>query len=273
MKNNNVIITGVPRSGTTFLCKWITENSTAIALNEPINRKSFLDHLADITQMLQDEFAKVRQSIVIDGIAPARVKEGKMIDNAYNIVNGKRKLQIERQLIQIKKTVDNDFILMFKHCAEFTNTLAALALSFPTIALVRNPLYLLQSWNTVDIPVSKGKVALSEMFSPELIEELHRENNLLSKQIVILDWYFDKYINTQDILLLRYENLMTEGVELIKSKLHLDVTPAAFKNRNTSLLQEKSIIKNYLDKLNQKERSYHKLYKAEDIEQLFADAH
>ena len=58
--------------------------------------------------------------------------------------------------IAIDKPLSARFTLLIKHNALFAALLPRLTESFPCLALVRNPLSVLASWQTVDLPVHPG---------------------------------------------------------------------------------------------------------------------
>ena len=64
------------------------------------------------------------------------------------------------------------FTLVVKHNAAFAAGISVLAERFPTVAIVRHPLAVLASWQTVPHPVSQGRVPAGEHNDPVLRDAL-----------------------------------------------------------------------------------------------------
>ena len=100
---------------------------------------------------------------------------------------GLRQLRGEWGEIAIVKSLSARFTLLIKHNALFAALLPWLPPSFSCVALVRNPLAVLASWQTVDLPVHQGRIPAGEQFDHHLHRTLEREPGVLQRQIVILD--------------------------------------------------------------------------------------
>jgi hypothetical protein len=72
----------------------------------------------------------------------------------------------------------------------FTALLEGLTHCFPTYALVRNPLSVLASWNSVALPVRQGRLPMAERLDPSLRRMLRRRSDRFERQICLLGWFF-----------------------------------------------------------------------------------
>src|SRR4051812_14424558 len=80
----NIIITGIPRSGTTLTCYLLNQLPNTIALHEPYNPFYYADEGAPQTQLVDDIdafFARTRQSLLTTGNAQSKQFKGQIPDN------------------------------------------------------------------------------------------------------------------------------------------------------------------------------------------------
>lgn len=214
LDTGDIILTGVPRSGTTLACKLLSNIPDVVALNEPIrggqfrSREEALDGIAEF-------YATTRQSILEKGVATARAVGGKMTDNHFARVRGKRERLVTKQEIKINKDLTPDFILACKHNALFTILQDQLLSDYPVFAFVRNPVAVLGSWGSVNVPVSRGVVRAMDHLLPEVSGELNQLGSLEERQLFILDWYFRCYLELPRKNVIKYEQVVaTNGAAL-----------------------------------------------------------
>ena len=141
--------------------------------------------------------------------------------------------------------------MLVKHNALFAALLPRLAVSFPLLALVRNPLSVLASWQTVDLPIHQGRIPVGERFDPELCRALDREPEPLRRQIVVLNWFFARYrAHLPPEHVIRYEELIgSGGLALFRLLGHAGAEPVTLKSRNDSALYDKAMIGTLLEAL------------------------
>lgn len=271
-KGHDKIITGVPRSGTTMLCSVLCDIAGTIALNEPVDGHFFPNPQA-AKSAIRNHFQKFRRSLYFEGKAVARTKSGQIVDNAYSRRGeGDRQLVIKRTSVQFQKTLQPDFTLLMKHCAEFTLLLPGLTQDFEVYALVRNPLALLSSWRSVQVPVSKGKVAKADRLAPDFQAALQKLENqdLLSRQLYILSWYFEQYSQLPSSHIIFYEELVLNPEKTIRQILG-GKTPGklevgSLQNRNASYYDPQ--VKELSSRLLASEGAYWNFYTREQVELL-----
>jgi len=242
MKNKNIMLLGLQRSGTTLACHLLNKLPEVVALNEPLAPVEFKN---DSTEIMLERIRlfcdKQRSSLIGNGIAVSKTKGGKVPDNhmsKYNKETGKRIDIIDGRLLQTKKQLSNDFTLVIKHCAFFVGILDKLVNAFPCYAVIRNPLSTLLSWNTLEFKVSNGYAPAAERFDIELRQMLGCEKDKLERQIKLLTWFYDKifnYIPGENIIY--YEELISSsGKELTKILPQATVLSETLNSKNNNEL-------------------------------------
>ena len=167
------LLSGVPRSGTSLCCRLAGELPDTVALSEPIRRKAVGGMETPRGACLRiGEFAEqARARLLTERRAPTVQVEGRLDDNrsaSRYTDSGLRRLRAEWGEIAIDKPLSTRFALLIKHNALFAALLPHLVESFSCLALVRNPLAVLASWQTVDLPVSRGRIPAGEELDPAL---------------------------------------------------------------------------------------------------------
>ena len=213
---NDVILAGVARSGSTLACYLLNKTPDAIALLEPIEPKEVITLSDDkVITFLNHFFTEQRESIKINRFAKSKSTKGQVPDNLMGDVDkktGKRKNILDGKSIEIKKKLNNNFSLIIKQPGMFTGMLGLLKHHFPCYATIRNPLSVLQSWNTVDMAVTNGHAPAAEECDPSLKELLANESDVYNRQILLLSWYFEQFHNhLANENIIRYEEVINSG--------------------------------------------------------------
>jgi hypothetical protein len=236
----NIILTGLPRSGSSMLCVLMSKHPDVVALNEGLKLGGHLN-VPSMVMFVAAEFDRIRDQILTTGTAPARHKDGQQVDNHFS-PGEDRKLLLKKSNIDVGQPATETFGLAFKHNAAFLMALPGLVDRFgalSVIATIRNPLSVLGSWGSVPVPVSEGRIRHAKNLAPELEEQLKSTDDLLEKQLLILNYYFSqfqKWIPREQII--RYEDLCGRPVETLGRAFpqwdwtNLGLRPTA--NRNAS---------------------------------------
>lgn len=260
----NLLLTGIPRSGTTLACRLLSEVSNVVALNEPMWPDQFTNRPESI-QAIHDNLKKLRFSLITDGIGIARTTRGHITDNAYSETKDGRQRIVERGPLHFEKELSEDFKLILKHCAEFTLLLPELNESFHCYAIIRNPLALLGSWASVNVPVSRGKVAKSAKLLPAFHQQLEGIEGLLPKQLYILDWYFSQYKGFSSEQIIKYEDIIATQGGALSPIVDKDVFDNTLKDRNTSPLYDPEFLSEASKALINSEGAYWTYYPKEEV--------
>jgi hypothetical protein len=266
--NNNIILSGVPRSGTTLICKLLCECPNVIALNEPFPGSVFDTRESSLTH-INEAFHTFRRNLLTTKKAPLRTNNGVITDNAYSVSESHREKLVHRTEVYFDKPLSPDFTLILNQNAEFTLLLPEIAKVHPFYAVIRNPLDLLSSWNTVNIPVSRGKVAKADRLLPSLPARYNQKETLYEKQVEILDWYFDQYRRIDRDHIIRYEELIdSQGKNLrtIIGNIELPVWNLHSKNNNP--LYDNTLRGTFLQLLIDRQGAYMHYYSEQDLMEL-----
>ncbi len=275
MAGREIALTGVPRSGTTLCCRLLGEASDTVALFEPMEVRdlSGSDHPAALA-MVADFFQTSRHSLLETGRARTQQVNGALPDNPFSScqdAGGKRAHEAVLGDIAINKSLRPDFTLVVKHNAAFTALLPGLAERFETWAVIRNPLAVLASWHSVDLPVSAGRLPAGERLDAGLRDQLALQPVAEERQLMILEWFYSRY---RDFLpadrVIRYEEVVATagGVLAHATGTPVPVTPLA--GRNRSDLYDPSWCLAAAARLLAKEGAWRHFYSAADVEVLAA---
>lgn len=213
----DLIVTGIPRGGTTLTAALIDNLSDSICLSEPHWQAKwfFEEKNADkLVQLVKKDYKKVRSKILHkEPIIDKRNSDGTPVTNYFGTKrkgsNKKNKIRQKRSIIFPNQS--ENFMLGMKHNAHYTCILPELIQSdhFSVIAVMRHPVPTILSWLSLDLPISKGQLPAAEKVWAELREITESKDNLLKKQVRIYDLFCQRYLDLQDkIHLLKYEDIV-----------------------------------------------------------------
>ena len=269
------LLSGVPRSGTSLCCRLAGELPDTVALSEPIRRKAFggMDTPHGACARIGGFAELARAQILAERRAPSVQVGGRLDDNrtaSRHTDAGLRRLTGEWGEIAIDKPLSARFTLLIKHNALFAALLPGLTKSFSCLALVRNPLSVLASWQTVDLPVHRGRIPAGEELDRDLHQTLEREPEVLGRQLIVLDWFFGQFhahLDPENII--RYEDVVESGgVALFRRLGHAGARPAELTSRNHSARYNSSMIDTLLKPLVDSEGHWTRFYSREDCERV-----
>ncbi len=242
MPANTWLLSGIPRSGSSLCCRLAGGLPNTVALSEPMRQDAFngADTREAAGQCIEDFAARARAQIKAEGRAPSTQVDGGLDDNMVARLPsaGLRPRRAGQGEIAVRKPLSSDFTLFIKHNALFAALLPTLARSFHCLALVRNPVAVLASWQTVDLPVNRGRIPAGERFDPGLRNALSDEPDTLRRQVIALNWFFAAYGKCLDSgHILRYEELVSSRAMALFRLIGKGAEPGiALENRNGSPL-------------------------------------
>ena len=269
------LLSGVPRSGTSLCCRLAGELPDTVALSEPIRRKAFggMDTPHGACARIGDFAEQARAQVLAERRASSVQVGGRLDDNrtaSRHTDAGLRRLTGEWGEIAIDKPLSARFTLLIKHNALFAALLPRLTESFSCLALVRNPLSVLASWQTVDLPVHRGRIPAGEELDRDLHQTLEREPEVLRRQLIVLDWFFGQFhahLDPENII--RYEDVVESGgVALFRRLGHAGARPAELTSRNHSARYNSSMIDTLLKPLLNSGGHWTRFYSHEDCERV-----
>jgi len=278
MSERDIVLTGIPRSGTTLACWLLNQLPEVVALVEPPMGVRFWLGRWDrrlASAGIRQFFNKVRERIATGSTVPSFHIDGEIPTNP---VEEQRVGRLRRPLarlgrVPVAKSLSGRFWLIVKHPAPFTVLLNELVEHFPVYAIVRNPLAVLASWNSVSLPVNKGHVPAAEWFDPSLRRTLSRISDRWERQLYLLDWFFETYRRMlPETAILRYEDIVATGGRALSA-----IVPEAaelsvpLQSRNASSLYDASLMRALGERLLKTDGAYWDFYSRESVERLIAE--
>jgi len=277
------LLCGIPRSGNGLCCRLADGLPDTVALSQPYHPHCTFDGTRigslprepwDASVRLGEFAAQVRRQIREHGRAPSHQVRGGLYDNIMgserDADSGLRERRGEWGSVAIDKPLSGRFTLFMSQPAVFSALLPEAAERFACLALVRNPLSLLASWQTVNLPFNRGRIAGAEPYDSELRRALDEESDRLRWQLIILEWFFARYAaHLERRHVIRYEDLVESGGTVLFRRLgHDRAAPVVLKSRNDSALYDGATIDALLEALLESGGAWTRFYHVSDLEQV-----
>ncbi len=248
MEDPNILITGLPRSGTTLTCELLGSLPDTVALDEPLDRNYLMgtspqprNGLArvlsrlgrsrvgingptepvgpvspdDVCRRVEQFVSGTRHSALTRGVVRTKSVNGEVIGRKVSDErdeSGMRVRLVTIGEIEVHKPLTPDFVLAIKQCGGFTAVIDALVTRFPVYALIRNPLSILSSWQSVPMPIRDGHIPLAERLNPALARELDGILDPTDRQFYLLDWFFGTFARVLPrASIVSYEDIVASG--------------------------------------------------------------
>ena len=212
MVARNIILTGIPRSGSTLTCHLINLLPDCLALVEPLDMAQLvaLKSAKKRTAFISSYFEQVREEVHSNNRVPIPILQGQTTNTfSEQRTGGRTSVFTHTEWQPLNKSLTRHFTLLIKHPNAFSALLGELTTTFSCFALIRNPLAILASWDSLDHPLRDGHAPMAERFDPELKNKLYLCKSSIQRQMTLLDWYFRKYSTVLDKQhILRYEDLI-----------------------------------------------------------------
>ncbi len=209
LPTGKTLLTGIPRSGTTLCCKLLNEVDDVAALVEPWEVQSMGDSRA---RMISATFAAFESAwhAAREGSIETKTNNEAIASNivAPRSHGGVRPVVATRQRLDVVPLSAHG-TLVVKHNAFFSALLPEIATAMPLFAIIRNPVAVLASWQSVDLPVRDGRIPAGERVDRALKSRLDACADRMARQLIVLDWFFERF---RDHLaadrLIRYEEVV-----------------------------------------------------------------
>ena len=276
MSNKTIMLMGIPRSGSTLSCKLLNEYKNTLALLEPMNAFSFPSN--DPLHACENIHAFVfssRKQALYDKMAVTKHNNGHIPTNTMESDSNitLRKAVVKDGKISINKVLDSNFTLVIKHNAFFLYIIKDLENFYPGYGIVRNPLSVLCSWNSVDLPVNKGHIPAGEKYDEGLKTKLQNTTDTLERQLIILEWFFEKIdLNIDKSNTIYYENIIKDPNK-VYAPLSYDGTLSnehePLQNRNSSTLYENVDITSLYKRLMEHEGHIWNFYTKNEVQNTY----
>ena len=270
----NVIITGLPRSGTTLSCHLLNKLPNVVALHEPmpIRRLKGLDEQRFVEDTVAF-FERQRRMIREEGVALSKTLDGKVPMNplADKDAEGVRQRQLNGKTLEITNVSSDDFDLCIKHPTLFTARLHQLRPHFDCYALVRNPLSVLLSWRDSGMPIAAGKSGAIETLHPDFAERLAAMTDVVDRQVALIDFFFAQYRDNIPGNVIKYEDVIASGGrELTRITAAAGTLAEPLSSRNRRAIGEDPDAMRIAETLLNSDNACWDFYRREDVEQLLA---
>lgn len=251
----NLLITGVPRSGTSLLTKLLSNQEDVLCFSEPRWLRDIRNpdqSAEEFATSLLNQINTIRENIKKGNPVTITVKKGSqdLPDNYFKKTNnGYINLKEDKEIFveySANLTIVTKSNTLFTSCL---NELIKLT-NFDIYAMTRDPLYTLLSWRSLDIPISRGELKIGEIYS-EKVRSIVKEPNILKRQVLILNWFLNQFEENK-IKTFKYEDLIHDSSTILSTILKSSsnnkikfCSKNSLTNYNTSDLNE---ISKYLSK-------------------------
>jgi glycosyltransferase involved in cell wall biosynthesis len=237
-QDRNLIITGVPRSGTSLLSVIINGFTNAVCLNEIIY---------DVGS-LPNAFSLIRQKLI----------DGEAVPNKFN-ESGDLTTDTQNSSVTLKnvviKNVDENVLIGSKVNIPYLNQLPLLlSYGYKTICLIRDPVYTIGSWcSSKASEIPEAKVTDDDMH-PRWRHFNFRTNDRIERMVQIWSHYAQLLWNYRSILnILTYENLVSEHkreIEKLARFLEIESPPGNLNLKNGNIRSKYPEIEEIIKKVN-----------------------
>jgi hypothetical protein len=212
----NILLTGIPRAGTTLVAARLDAQADTVCLNEPEwQRPSSALSAEGFAQAVLQDFADIRNKLLSGVPVPdRRAEDGSALTNYYE--SGTKKNFVMYPLV--RNGLSQNFTLAMKHNGPYLAVLPQLIATgaFEIQAVIRHPLPVLRSWRRLALPISRGEMPNATRYWPEMRALTSEKMDLLEKQARMYELMFLRILEHQPKLtLLRYEHMQhsTPGIQ------------------------------------------------------------
>jgi len=214
----NFIITGIPRSGTSYLTSLLDSQNNWLVINEPGEIFSQLQSRTDASGIAL-YYAECRERVLSGQLIANKVKNGKVIEDTAIL---------DRQEWYLPPIERSDFWLGSKNTLAYLASLENLVkLDWPIIAMIRNPLDTLASWRNTFSHLAEAKVSSFPVAHPNFIAwstqqreallEIDSQPESALRRVLLWRLLARTLLDQQDkILLWRYEDLIENPIDLLR---------------------------------------------------------
>ncbi len=196
-----LIITGIPRSGTSLFSKLINDLPNTICLNEI---------LYDV-DLLPSNMELIRNKVLRGEPIPNKYKSDEITTDTQEGIN-----QVKCK--SIDKYVDNNLVIGSKVNIPYLNQINKIInYNYPIIAIIRNPIFTIASWNSKKAAhIPEAQVTDNNM-NPRWTHFNFYSNNKIIRQAQIWQYYASIIYSIKDkIIIIRYEDFTQSQESLNK---------------------------------------------------------
>ena len=275
----NIILTGLPRSGTTLTCHLLNKLPDTVALTEPIAPGKFTDLMPDYEAVacgVERFFRRIRRMALEEGEVISKHVGGEIPDNSFGWpdATGERKTVLEKGRISVSKPLQPDFALIVKQPGLFTAILPTLVERFPCYAIVRNPLSVLASRTSLGRPADRhpqDRLSAAQMYDEDLRSEMVSiPRGTLEWRLRMMSWSFERFrrhLPAQNVI--RYEEIVDSGGRTLDVMVpSADGLAVPLESKNLNRLYDRDGMLRLGEKLLESDGAYWSFYSRQSVEEL-----
>jgi hypothetical protein len=240
MQKPYLLITGIPRSGTTLVASLIDRFQDTVCLNEPPRYYEWATHCRSRTEFVEKlvaDLEEMRRSLQRGGsVLDTRESNGAVPTNYFNGQGTRRKLDT---VPVSRRGVGAKLLLAVKHNEPLTAVLPELCTleCVQLAAIVRHPIPTILSWQSREIAISKGNLSEGYRFWDEAMAIRASGGRVIHMQAKIFELYCSRYWQYRDqIKILKYEEIVSNPVvlEQLANRKLLDSSALTTQNHKLS---------------------------------------
>lgn len=211
--NQNIIITGLPRSGTSYFCTLLSQIKNHIVINEPVEISRPLKKRY-IPWGVPGYYSNIRRDIILGEPILNKQKKGKLIeDTATNDVRN----------LYFPEYSDINFTLATKNTIRYITALSRLLTVMPEakyIALFRNPVDTIASWNNSFLHLKEARPSMINVLKQNsvwlniedkiMLDDIDKFESRIIRQAMLWNFFAQQLINFRcSIELIKYDSIVT----------------------------------------------------------------
>lgn len=214
-KKKNLIITGIPRSGTSYLCKLLFSIENVIIINEPEEVFPLLDNISLDDRSINKFYDDLRYKIISGEEISNKISDGEIIeDTAKN----------DSRVLYKHSFSNKDFLLGVKNTLAYLSALPNLMRTMPDatiVACIRNPIDTIASWKNSfshlrnvefeNFPKTFFNYNFRSHWQNDAIYEIVNTDDIVLKRALLWNYLSEMiYRNMESINLIKYEELVKD---------------------------------------------------------------
>jgi len=289
--SGDIILTGIPRAGTTLTCHLLNKVPNTVALHEPLlwdDVRDPTDHRS-VCDGIDGFLRQTRETCLASGTVITKHADGTVPDNPMGgyprhaaavrrlgrllpggdrlVAWGLRRPRVRRGVIQIVKPLSPDFVLCIKHTGPFTAMLPELLRRHPCYAMVRHPVSVIASWSSIHFALRDGRLAEAERMRPELARRLALVPERIDRQIHLLSWFCSTFLTLlPPDRIIRYEDIVrTRGQSLGAVVPQASALDEPLESRNKNSLYDRDVMGRVAARLERDRGPIWDLYRRDSI--------
>lgn len=214
----DLIISGIPRGGTTLTTALIDSLPDAVCLNEPQWHSDWIwgvnTTATDFAKWLVGDFAWVRHRLLTGQTIPDRRKpDSTTAVTDYYQRKDKLKADNTYEMVDFhRENLSRDFLLGSKHNGLYVGALREIVElgHFEVLIVLRHPIDAIASWRTLpSIPLHQGNMPGALRFWVEMREVVTSiQIDVLEKQVMLYEMLCRRYYELRDrVKIVKYEDI------------------------------------------------------------------